>query len=142
MFATQDARQTDAFWRLAEVMGRLNARLYCCSGDMIAGLQSGDLALAYNVVGSYALTQLSNSPDIAVIEPEDFTVAVLRTAFVPVTATRALANATLPHITWIADEGVAGALRAHPELRPGVNVRDGKVVNAAVAEALAGAPGH
>jgi iron(III) transport system substrate-binding protein len=88
LFATQDARQTDAFWRLAEVMGRLNARLYCCSGDMIAGLQSGDLALAYNVVGSYALTQLSNSPDIAVIEPEDFTVAVLRTAFVPVTATR------------------------------------------------------
>jgi alanine dehydrogenase len=58
---------------------------------------------------------------------------------VPVTATRALANATLPHIAWIADEGVAGALRAHPELRPGVNVRDGKVVNAAVAEALAGA---
>ena len=27
LFATQDARQTDAFWRLAEVMGRLNARL-------------------------------------------------------------------------------------------------------------------
>jgi alanine dehydrogenase len=58
---------------------------------------------------------------------------------VPVTSTRALANATLPHIAWIADEGVAGALRTHPELRPGVNVRDGKVVNAAVAEALAGA---
>ncbi len=88
LFATQDARQTDAFWRLAEVMGRLNARLYCCSAEMIAGLQSGDLALAYNVVGSYALTQLSNSPDIEVIEPEDFTVAVLRTAFVPVTAVR------------------------------------------------------
>ena len=38
---------------------------------------------------------------------------------VPVTATRALCNATLPHVTWIADEGVAGALRTHPELRPG-----------------------
>jgi len=56
---------------------------------------------------------------------------------VPVTATRALGNATLPYIAWLADEGVPGALRAHPELRPGVNVRDGKVVNAAVAEALA-----
>lgn len=61
---------------------------------------------------------------------------------VPVTATRALANATLPYIAWLAGEGVAGALRTHPELRPGVNVRDGKVVNAAVAEALAGAPAH
>ena len=56
---------------------------------------------------------------------------------VPVTATRALSNATLPHITWIAEDGLAGALRAHPGLRPSVNVRDGKIVNAAVAEALA-----
>jgi alanine dehydrogenase len=56
---------------------------------------------------------------------------------VPVTATRALSNATLPHVVRLADEGVAGALRAHPELRPGLNVRDGKIVNAAVAEALA-----
>jgi alanine dehydrogenase len=56
---------------------------------------------------------------------------------VPVTSTRALGNATLPHVLWLAEEGVVGALRTHPELRPGVNVRDGKVVNAAVAEALA-----
>jgi len=83
LFATQDARQTDAFWRLAEVMGRLNTRLYCCSGDMIDDLESGKLALAYNVVGSYALTRLPNAPDIVVIEPEDFTVTLLRTAFVP-----------------------------------------------------------
>ena len=59
------------------------------------------------------------------------------TAPVPVTATRALGNATLPYVLWIAEEGVTGALRSHEELRPGVNVRDGKVVNAAVAEALA-----
>ncbi len=56
---------------------------------------------------------------------------------VPVTSTRALCNATLPHVTWLADDDLAGALRAHPGLRPGVNVRDGKIVNAAVAEALA-----
>ena len=56
---------------------------------------------------------------------------------VPVTSTRALCNATLPYVTWIAEEGVDGALRAHPGLRPGVNVRDGRVVNPTVAEALA-----
>lgn len=89
LFATQDARQTDAFWRLAEVMGRLNARLYCCSGAMIDDLESGDLALAYNVVGSYAVTRLPDAPDIEVIEPEDFTVALLRTAFIPSGAAQA-----------------------------------------------------
>jgi alanine dehydrogenase len=57
---------------------------------------------------------------------------------VPITATRALANATLPHILWIADEGFDAALEAHEGLRAGVNVRGGALVNAAVAEALTG----
>jgi alanine dehydrogenase len=56
---------------------------------------------------------------------------------VPVTSTHALCNATLPYVLVIAEEGVTGALRTHAELRPGVNVRDGKLENAAVAEALA-----
>jgi alanine dehydrogenase len=56
---------------------------------------------------------------------------------VPVTSTQALTNATLPYALRLADAGLAGALQSQPELRPGVNVRDGKVVNAAVAEALA-----
>ena len=56
---------------------------------------------------------------------------------VPVTATRALGSATLPYAVRIAGEGLTGALRSLEALRPGVNVRDGKIVNAAVAEALA-----
>jgi alanine dehydrogenase len=56
---------------------------------------------------------------------------------VPVTSTQALTNATLPYALRIADLGLAATLRALPELRPGVNIRDGKIVNAAVAEALA-----
>ena len=55
---------------------------------------------------------------------------------VPVTSTRALCNATLPHVTWLADMGVNGAIDAHPGLEPGVNVRSGRVVNPTVAEAL------
>ncbi|NJO38964.1 MAG: ABC transporter substrate-binding protein [Rhizobiales bacterium] len=86
LFASQDARQTDTFWRLAEVMGRLNARLYCCSGDMIRDLGSGKLIIAYNVVGSYAAARLSANPDAMLIEMEDLTVALLRTAFIPNTA--------------------------------------------------------
>jgi alanine dehydrogenase len=55
---------------------------------------------------------------------------------VPVTSTRALCNATLPPVTWLADLGVADALREHPGLGPGVNVHEGRVVNPTVAEAL------
>lgn len=59
LFATQDARATEAYWRLSEVMGRLNPKLYCCSGAMIDELSSGALVLAYNVLGSYARNRLA-----------------------------------------------------------------------------------
>jgi alanine dehydrogenase len=55
---------------------------------------------------------------------------------VPVTSTRALCNATLPPVTWLADLGTDAAIEVHPGLAPGVNVRDGAVVNPIVAEAL------
>ncbi len=88
LFATQDAGLGNAFWRLAEVIGRLDARLYCCSGGMIDDLTSGDLLLAYNVVGSYAYTEAARAPGLLVIEPEDFTLALVRTAVIPKTAPR------------------------------------------------------
>jgi alanine dehydrogenase len=55
---------------------------------------------------------------------------------VPITATNALTNATLPYATVLADEGVAGAIEKEPGLRPGVNVAGGKVTHKAVAEAV------
>jgi len=53
---------------------------------------------------------------------------------VPITATYALTNATLPFVLALADHGVGGALARHPGLRPGVNVAGGRVTHAAVAE--------
>ncbi len=58
---------------------------------------------------------------------------------VPVTATYALTNATLPYVLRLADDGVVAALAASRELRLGVNVADGRVVHPAVAEALGAA---
>jgi alanine dehydrogenase len=55
---------------------------------------------------------------------------------VPVTATRALGNATLPYILRIAEAGLDEAVAADPGLEPGINVRHGAIVNEAVAEAL------
>ncbi|MFK7879953.1 ABC transporter substrate-binding protein [Roseobacter sp.] len=86
LFATQDSRNTESFWRLTEVMGRLKARLYCCSGDMIADVASGRLALAYNVLGSYARARLADTPGVLVVEMDDFVSVMLRTALIPETA--------------------------------------------------------
>jgi alanine dehydrogenase len=53
---------------------------------------------------------------------------------VPITATNALTNATLPYVLELADNGVVGAIRRDPGMRPGVNVAAGKVTHPAVAE--------
>ena len=46
-----------------------------------------------------------------------------------------LANATLPYVLHLADEGVAAAARQNPGLAKGVNVANGKVTYESVAEA-------
>jgi alanine dehydrogenase len=55
---------------------------------------------------------------------------------VPHTSTHALTNATLPYVSALAREGVTDALATNAALAAGLNVRDGKVVHPAVAEAL------
>lgn len=55
---------------------------------------------------------------------------------VPQTATRALTNTTLPYLLALADQGVREACANDPYLRAGVNIRNGKLCNAAVGESL------
>jgi alanine dehydrogenase len=55
---------------------------------------------------------------------------------VPITATYALTNATLPYVLELAERGVEGALAASRALRLGVNVAGGEIVHPAVAQAL------
>jgi alanine dehydrogenase len=55
---------------------------------------------------------------------------------VPVTSTKALANATLPYLVELAVHGLREAVEVDPALVGGVNTLAGHVVNPAVAEAL------
>ncbi len=54
---------------------------------------------------------------------------------VPNTSTKALTNATLPYVEEIANNGLVRAVTADPALARGVNVLDGRITYAAVAEA-------
>lgn len=120
LFAVEDARQTDAFWRLAEVMGRLDARLYCCSVEMIEDLAAGRILIAYNVVGSYAATHATSIPDASIVEMQDFTSALLRTALIPSNAERPdLGAALLDYMLGAEGQALAKGPTAFPTLDPG-----------------------
>lgn len=82
LFATQDTRASETFWRLAEVMGALDVQLYCCSAEMIEDVKSGDLLIAYNVLGSY-VSNRDDRAEFEIILPSDFTTVMLRTALIP-----------------------------------------------------------
>lgn len=55
---------------------------------------------------------------------------------VPRTSTLALTHATLPYVKQLANLGVIGALANDPHLANGVNIHQGRVTHAAVAQAL------
>jgi len=82
LFATQDSRISETYWRLTEVMGGLDVQLYCCSSDMLNDVQTGRLAVAYNVLGSYA-SERPERDGVSILLPTDFTTVMLRTVLIP-----------------------------------------------------------
>lgn len=100
LFATQDARTSETYWRLMEVMGNLNTQLYCCSGDMIEDLAQGTIAISYNVLGSYAAARTDLAEKITVILPSDFPTTMMRTALVSgESALSSLSTSFVRHLT-------------------------------------------
>ncbi len=87
LFATQEARNSDTFWRLSELMGLRGTELYCCSAQMIDDVAAGRLTLAYNVLGSYAAERIARDNRLEILQLEDYATVMLRTALIPATAT-------------------------------------------------------
>ncbi|WP_298260917.1 ABC transporter substrate-binding protein [uncultured Litoreibacter sp.] len=106
LFATQDARASETFWRLLEVIGSLDAQLYCCSGEMIDDLAEGRILVAYNVLGSYALARADIEDVLTVILPSDFPTTMMRTALVSKsTSDPALAESFVSHLIRLQSQG-------------------------------------
>lgn len=55
---------------------------------------------------------------------------------VPITATQALTNATLPYALALANTGLEASINRDPGLRPGINVAGGQVTHEGVAEGV------
>ncbi|MFD6141103.1 alanine dehydrogenase [Promicromonospora sp. NPDC060271] len=76
-----------------------------------------------------------DAPTFAVHDTLYYCVANMPGA-VPVTATRALTNATLPYVAALADKGWRDAMRADAALANGLSTHAGQITNAGVAEAF------
>ena len=127
LFATQDARSSETYWRLMEVMGGLQARLYCCSSDMIDDLADGTIAVAYNVLGSYATARSDIADLIEVVLPSDFPTTMMRTALVSVEAVQPdRAAAFVAHL--ISTQNSASEDAALPPLQPSLAIEGQQII--------------
>ncbi|RIX99645.1 extracellular solute-binding protein [Aureimonas flava] len=88
MLASQDQSVSSYFWRLASAFGRAGVRLSGASPAILDGIERGELALGYNVLGSYAFARQAAGARIGIVVPDDYVLVVTRSMFVPVGARR------------------------------------------------------
>lgn len=107
--------------------------------DMVAGMGRGsvlvDIAIDQGGCFEGSRPTTHDDPTFAVHDTLYYCVANMPGA-APVTATRALTNATLPYIGRIADKGWKEALGADTALGRGLNAAAGRLTNAPVAQAF------
>ncbi|CAH2405537.1 ABC transporter substrate-binding protein [Mesorhizobium ventifaucium] len=79
---SNDARQRKDFWDLAKALGEDGAKIYSSSGGMKETVVSGENVMAINIIGSYALDWVKESPNLGVHFASDYTPAFSRLALV------------------------------------------------------------
>tara|TARA_R110001583_G_scaffold179320_3_gene336066 strand:- start:10278 stop:11435 length:1158 start_codon:yes stop_codon:yes gene_type:complete len=82
LFAFQDAIQASTWGRLVESLGRNEAQLFCCTGQILERVADGRLLLGYNVLGSYALSRIGRDKRVGLVLPSDYTLIMSRAAFI------------------------------------------------------------
>ncbi|MEY8837769.1 ABC transporter substrate-binding protein, partial [Cribrihabitans sp. XS_ASV171] len=83
LYATQDSLQGPQVLRLFEVLGRADLRTFCCTSEMVDATARGELAFAFNAIGSYAAAQAETAPHLGLHFFDDYNLVMSRTAFVP-----------------------------------------------------------
>ena len=83
LFATQDSVLFSQYWQLMVTLGAAQARLACCTGDILEMIERGEVLIAYNMLGSYARARMVAGARIGIVLPEDYTLVMSRVAIIP-----------------------------------------------------------
>ncbi|MGQ9368344.1 ABC transporter substrate-binding protein [Azospirillum sp. ST 5-10] len=83
LFVTQDSKQSPAIWDLAREFGGVDVRLYDRTADVVEAVARGDLLIGYNMLGAYARAIADRDDRVGIVLPEDYTLVMSRTAFIP-----------------------------------------------------------
>jgi alanine dehydrogenase len=133
----EEVAQADVVIGAVLVAGALAPRLV--SEETVASMRPGAVIVDISIDqgGCFATSRVTthNNPTYVTNQVVHYCVGNMPGA-VPHTSTYALTNATLPYALALARKGFGEAIRADQALAKGVNVHEGRITNAAVAEAL------
>lgn len=82
LLAAQDARLSSEFGALIEAMGDVDVKTYQNVSTLLTDIEAGRVVLGYNVLGSYARRRIESGAALQLVYPEDYTLAVVRAAFI------------------------------------------------------------
>lgn len=82
MIQTNDMKQTPDYWDLVTAFGAAGGKTYSATGAMRETVASGENILSFNLIGSYALDWVKDSPNLGVAFGTDYTPAFSRVAAV------------------------------------------------------------
>jgi len=83
LLATQDSETGSIARALFDALGDNHVHLATHANDLLDRIARGKLTLAYNIPGSYAQARIDRGEPVAMLLPEDGTLALLRTALIP-----------------------------------------------------------
>lgn len=83
LLASQDIRQSHEFRSLIEAFGKAGVRTGDKTATLLDRLERGELAMGYNLLGSYASQRVDAGASLTIVYPKDYTLAVSRTAILP-----------------------------------------------------------
>jgi iron(III) transport system substrate-binding protein len=83
LLATQDSETGSMAGALMSALGDNQVHRENRSGVLLDRVANGELALAYNALSSYARLRIAAGKSLAIVQPEDYTLVLLRTALIP-----------------------------------------------------------
>lgn len=84
LFLARDQDLFPGIWQVIGAMGQSGVQQYPTSGELLRRISTGEIAVGYNLLGSYVAEWARQHPDtVGMTLPQDFTVVVSRVALVP-----------------------------------------------------------
>ena len=119
LLASQDARQYSDFGSLLEAFGASGLRTSTSTATLLDRIERGELALGYNLLGSYARARVERGAALTIVYPSDYTLSVSRTAVLPRNAPhRPAAHAFLEYLLSLRGQRALSALSRLSASRP------------------------